>query len=67
MTESQELGHKVEELSEKVEALTKDVRALLDLWEQAKGVVTFMRWTAYCTSAVGGFFLFVKPYITMKV
>jgi hypothetical protein len=67
MTDTQELGVKVEQLSEKVEALTKDVRALLDLWEQAKGVITFIKWSAYIGSSVGGFILFIKPYISWKV
>jgi cellulose biosynthesis protein BcsQ len=53
----------MEELKEKVEALTKSVTALLDLWQQAKGIVTFMKWVSAIGGGVVAFFVFIKDHI----
>ncbi len=63
MTEYESLQNEVKELKDKVEVLTANVQSLLNLWEQAKGVVTFIKWCAAIGTAVGGFIVFIKPYL----
>lgn len=50
-------------LDVKVQTLTANVQSLLDLWNQGKGILTFMRWAVAIAGAVGAFFTFVKPYL----
>jgi len=63
MTDTEQLNIEVQELKKSVADLSNDVRSLLDLWERARGVVTFVKWCATIGTAVGGFILFIKPYL----
>lgn len=63
MTDAEQLREEVQQLKDSFDTLSKEVRALLNLWEQAKGVVTFVKWCAAVGSAVAAFILFIKPYL----
>jgi len=52
-----------EDLKQDIKELKEQVATLIDIWNQAKGVITFIKWV---TSIVGGltaFILFIKEYI----
>ena len=63
MTESERLSAQVKDLAIKVQNLSEEVQSLLDLWNQAKGVVTFVKWAAYISGCIGGFIIFIKPFL----
>ena len=63
MTESERLSAQVKDLAIKVQNLSEEVQSLLDLWNQAKGVVTFVKVITAVVGTVAGFILFIKPYL----
>lgn len=63
MSEIDNLKRDVLELSEEVKLLRKDVHDLVSLWEQAKGVVTFVKWSASIVGTLSALFLFLKDHI----
>lgn len=67
MTEYEELRKEVEDLKSDVKELKGSVDSLLLLWQQAKGVVAFVKYTSYFVGAVASIWLFFKNYITIGV
>lgn len=50
------------QLQQEIKDLRQDIKELTIAWQQAKGVVTFIKW---CSIAAGGFvtfFLFIKEH-----
>ena len=57
------MAEQMKELKEQVDALTVKVDLLVDMWTQAKGVVTFIKWVAGIGSGIAASLLFIKEYI----
>ncbi len=67
MSEYEELKKEVEDLKGSVKELKESVDSLLLLWQQAKGVVAFVKYTSYVVGAVAGTWIFFKNYLTIGV
>lgn len=67
MSEYEELKKEVEDLKDTVKELKESVDSLLLLWQQAKGVVVFVKYTAYVVGTVAGIWLFIKNNIILGV
>ena len=63
MTEYENLQEKLEHLEAQVDKLTRSVESLLGLWEQAKGGVTFVKWSASIVGTLSALFFFLKDHI----
>ena len=57
------MARQMDELEEKVDILTKDVKSLLDMWVQARGIITFIKWMAGISGGVIAIVLFFKEHI----
>ena len=57
-----EMSTKLTSLDDKVKSLNTDIRTLLDLWEQARGMVTLVKWCA----AIGGFLITLVAFFKGK-
>jgi len=56
------MSEKLLEVEYKVDILTSDIKSLLELWQQAKGIVTFVKWTASIAGALTAIILFIKDH-----
>jgi len=54
-----EITAQIEILTTKVDSLLENVRSLLNLWEQARGMVTLVKWVA----AISAFLLSIHSYL----
>jgi hypothetical protein len=46
-----------------IKQLRTDMRAFTDAWQQARGVVTFIKWIVSIAGGVTALFLFIKDHI----
>lgn len=53
----------LEEVKKEVAELRGDVRELLNLWQQSRGILNFLKFVAYAAGALTGFIVFIKPYL----
>jgi len=58
-----EISKQLNDLRLQVNELSSDVRSLLSLFEQARGVVTFVKWLVALGSALGATILFIKDHV----
>lgn len=58
-----QMAKQMQELREQVNVLTKDVKFLVDMWTQARGIITFVKWIAGIAGGLGATFLFIKDHI----
>lgn len=54
---------KMQALEDKVDTLSKDVRSLLEMWQQARGIITFVKWMAGISGGILAFIVFIKDHI----
>jgi hypothetical protein len=59
----QEEDRRFEELLVDIKELKVQMQAFTEAWQQAKGVVTFIKWIVSIASGVTAFFLFIKDHI----
>jgi len=57
-----QMADKIKELSDKVDILTKNVELLLSMWQQAKGVVSFIKWLAVIAGGLTTFLVYMKDH-----
>ena len=50
------------ELQQEIKEMRQDIKDLTSAWQQAKGVVSFMKWVAGIGGSVGAWFLFFKDH-----
>lgn len=50
------------ELQHEIQEMRQDIKSLTYAWQQAKGVVSFMKWVAGIGGSVGAWFLFFKDH-----
>jgi hypothetical protein len=53
---------KFSEIQEDIRQLRKDMTAFTEAWQQAKGVVTFVKWLVSIAGGVTAFLLFMKDH-----
>lgn len=58
-----DIQQELEEVKKEVADLRTDVRELLNLWEQSRGILNFLKFIAAVGATIGGFIVFVKPYL----
>jgi len=46
-----------------IKQLRTDMRAFTDAWQQARGVVTFIKWVVSIAGGITAFLLFIKDHI----
>ena len=50
------------ELQQEIKEMRQDIKDLTSAWQQAKGVVSFMKWVAGIGGSIGAWFLFFKDH-----
>ena len=50
------------ELQQEIKEMRQDIKSLTYAWQQAKGVVSFMKWIAGIGGSIGAWFLFFKDH-----
>lgn len=50
------------ELQQEIKEMRQDIKDLTMAWQQAKGVVSFMKWIAGIGGSIGAWFLFFKDH-----
>ena len=58
----QEENAKFEQLFNELQELRRELNLLSQAWQQAKGVVSFMKWIAGIGGSIGAWFLFFKDH-----
>ena len=61
-THMEEESIKFDLIQEDIKQLRSDMKAFTDAWQQAKGVVTFIKWLTSITGGLVAIFLFVKDH-----
>ena len=56
------MSAKIEEMSKQIQTLTEQMESLVTSWNQAKGVISFMKWIAGIGGSIGAWFLFFKDH-----
>lgn len=51
------------ELHQEIKDLRQDIKELTIAWQQAKGVVTFVKWIVSIAGGVTAFLLFIKDHL----
>lgn len=59
----QEENLKFEQLFADIKELRKEMTAFTEAWQQAKGVVTFVKWVVSIAGGVTAFLLFIRDHI----
>ena len=59
----QEENLKFEQLVTDIKELRKEMTAFTEAWQQAKGVVTFVKWVVSIAGGVTAFLLFIRDHI----
>lgn len=57
------MSTKIDEMSEQIKTLTTQMESLITAWNQAKGVVSFIKWVVGISGSVAAFILFIKEHI----
>lgn len=52
-----------EDLKQDIKELKEQVATLVDIWNQAKGVITFIKWVTSIAGGLTAFLLFIKEHI----
>jgi len=56
------MAQQINELKEQVNVLTQEVKLLVNMWTQAKGVITFIKWIAGIGGGLVATILFIKDH-----
>lgn len=59
----QEENKKFEQLFADIKELRREMTAFTEAWQQAKGVVTFVKWVVSIAGGVTAFLLFMRDHI----
>lgn len=59
----QEENLKFEQLFADIKELRREMTAFTEAWQQAKGVVTFVKWMVSIAGGVTAFLLFIKDHL----
>ena len=59
----QEENAKFEQLFADIKELRREMTAFTEAWQQAKGVVTFVKWVVSIAGGVTAFLLFMRDHI----
>lgn len=54
---------KYAEIKEDIRLLRADMTAFTEAWQQAKGVITFVKWLVSIAGGVTAFLLFIRDHI----
>lgn len=54
---------KFREISEEIKEVKEQIQELLNLWEQAKGIVTFVKAASWIVSTLAAIWFFFKDHI----
>ena len=57
------MSAKIEEMSKQIQILTEQMESLVTSWNQAKGVLSFVKWVVGISGSVGAFILFIKDHV----
>ena len=57
------MAAKIEEMSNQIKTLTVQVELLVNTWNQARGVLTFVKWFVGISGSLTAFLLFIKEHI----
>lgn len=49
-------------LQQEIKEIRQDIKDLTSAWQQAKGVVSFMKWIAGIGGSIGAWFLFFREH-----
>lgn len=60
---SQEEDEKYKDLREDIKALRGSVQELLDMWNQTKGVLSFLKWFVTACASLGAGFVFLRDHL----
>lgn len=58
-----EISKQLDALQVQINDLASDLKTLLALFEQARGVITFVKWLVALGSALGATILFIKDHV----
>lgn len=58
-----EIAMKIQELKEDVESLTRSVTLLVQMWQEAKGIIAFIKWMSGISGAIVALFFFFKDHV----
>ena len=50
-------------LLSEIKELKQDIKDLTAAWQQAKGVISFVKWIAAISGSLGAFILFIKDHV----
>ena len=59
----EEENHRFAELQKEVQDMRQDIKDLTAAWQQARGIVSFMKWVAGIGGSIGAWFIFVKDHV----
>jgi len=52
-----------EDLKREIQELRATVESLVNIWNQARGAISIIKWIAGISGSVGAFILFVKDHV----
>lgn len=58
----EEENHRFAELQKEVQDMRQDIKDLTAAWQQARGIVSFIKWIAGIGGSIGAWFLFFKDH-----
>ena len=58
-----EENQKFEQLFKDIAELKKEMAAFTEAWQQARGVITFIKWMVSIAGGVTAFLLFIKDHL----
>lgn len=56
------ISAKIEEMSKQIQTLTEQMESLVTSWNQAKGVLSFVKWVVGISGSLAAFILFIKDH-----
>lgn len=57
------MSAKIDEMSVQINTLTVQVETIITSWNQARGVLSFVKWVVGISGSVGAFILFIRDHI----
>jgi len=52
-----------QELKDDIREIKSELKLFTDAWQQARGVITFIKWFTGIAGGITAFFLFIKDHI----
>ena len=57
------ISAKMDEMAEQIKTLSTQVEMLVNSWNQARGVLSFVKWFVGISSSITAFLLFIKDHV----